>query len=216
MTDRQVQEDVHAALDWEPSVDATAIGVTVAQGIVTLRGDVKSYSEKSTAERVALGVYGVRAVANELLVRISGGFRRTDSEIGLAAANALTWSAVVPENKAHIAVANGWVTLTGELDWYYQSRKAEHLVRDLLGVVGVTNRITLKPRVSTTDVENKIAAALKRSAEVDAKRIHVGAQDGQVTLTGTVRSWAERQEAERAAWSAPGVKLVDDRIAVTP
>src|SRR5689334_24844149 len=110
MTDRQVQEDVHAALDWEPSVDATAIGVTVDQGIVTLRGDVKSYSEKSTAERIALGVYGVRAVANELLVRISGGFRRTDSEIGLAVANALTWSAVVPENKVHIAVANGWVT----------------------------------------------------------------------------------------------------------
>ena len=216
MTDRQVRENVQAALDWEPSVDAAEIGVTVDQGVVTLRGDVKSYPEKSTAQRIALGVYGVRAVANDLNVRLMGGFRRSDSEIGLAAANALKWSAIVPENSVHILVTNGWVTLTGELDWYYQSRKAEHLVRDLLGVVGVTNQITLKPHVSALDVQNKIEAALKRSAEVDARRIHVGAQDGRITLTGTVRSWSERQEAERAAWSAPGVKLVDDRIAVAP
>jgi osmotically-inducible protein OsmY len=216
MTDKQLQDSVQAALDWEPSVDAADIGVTVDQGVVTLRGDVRTYSEKAAAERVALSVYAVKAVANDLTVHLSGAFQRTDSDIALAAVNALKWNSQVPADKISVVVTGGWVALSGELDWYFQRESAEHLVRDLLGVVGVTNHITVKPRVSVVDIEAKIEAALKRSAELDARRIHVGAKDGQVTLTGTARSWAERQQAERAAWSAPGVKLVDDRIAVTP
>jgi osmotically-inducible protein OsmY len=217
MTDRQLQENVQAALDWEPSVDVAGVGVTVEKGVVTLRGDIKTYAEKATAERAALGVYGVKAVANDLNVRIGTGLERTDSDIALAAVNALKWNTQVPAGeKVTVTVRQGWVTLKGEVDWNYQRDTAGRVVRDLIGVVGVTNSITVRPRVSVMDVESKIEAALKRSAEVDARRINVGVSDGKVVLTGNVRSWAEREEARRAAWAAPGVKDVDDRIAVVP
>jgi osmotically-inducible protein OsmY len=216
MTDRQLQENVQQALDWEPSVETEDIGVTVEKGVVTLRGDVKSYAEKTGAERVALGVYGVKAVANDLNVRIGSTLTMTDSDIALAAVNALKWHSQVPADKISVTVRQGWVTLKGDVDWHYQKDTAGRLVRELVGVKGVDNAISVKPRVSLADVEAKIEAALKRSAEVDARRIHVGVSDGKIVLSGNVRSWAEREEARRAAWSAPGVKEVDDLLHVVP
>lgn len=216
MTDRQLQEYVQDALDWEPSIDAADIGVSVDTGVVTLRGDVKSYSERATAERVALGVYGVKAVANELEVHLAGGQQRTDSEIAQSVLSALKWNTLVPEEKISVSVSDGWVTLKGRVDWQYQRTTAESAVRDLIGVRGVTNSIFVEPHVSAADVKTKIEAALKRSAEVDARRINVAVVDGKVTLTGNVHAWFERDEARRAAWAAPGVRNVDDRLVVVP
>ena len=216
MTDRDLQEQVQKALDWEPSVDAADIGVSVENGIVTLRGDVKTYWEKGAAERVALAVYGVKAVANDVNVRIGDGQKRTDTDIAQAAVSALQWNAVVPDEKINVSVSDGWVSLKGKVDWEYQRAAATHAVRDLTGVRGVTNTISIEPHVSAADVKSKIEAALRRSAEVDARRINVGVSESKVILSGNVHSWFERDEARRAAWAAPGVKEVDDRIAVVP
>jgi osmotically-inducible protein OsmY len=216
MTDRELQRHVEDALGWEPSFDAADIGVTVDNGIVTLRGDVASYAAKSAAERVTLKVYGVKAVANDIDVRLPGEYRRNDSDIAQAAVNALQWNTMLPRDRVSVAVSNGWITLKGNLDWQYQKDVAARSVRDLTGVLGVTNHIAVQSRVKSSDVRDKIEAAFKRSAEIDARRIAVTAQDGKVILTGNVRSWAERQEAERAAWAAPGVTQVDDRLSITP
>lgn len=216
MTDRELQQNVQNALDWEPSIESTEIGVSVDNGIVTLRGDVHSYAEKSAAERVALRVYGTKAVANDINIRLISRYERTDTEIAQAAVSALKWNTMVPADKVNLAVSNGWITLTGTVDWQYQRHAAERTVRDLMGVKGVTNNITLKPHVQAGDVQSKIEAAFKRSAEIDARRVNVTASDGTIILSGNVRSWAERQEAERAAWAAPGVTRVEDRITVVP
>jgi osmotically-inducible protein OsmY len=216
MTDRELRRHVEEALGWEPSFDAADIGVSVDNGVVTLRGDVKRYTARSAAERVALAVYGVKAVANDLNVRLPGEYQRTDSDIAQAAVNALQWNTVVPTNRVSVAVSNGWITLKGNLDWQYQKDAAARALRDLTGVKGVTNSIAVQPRVKSVDVQDKIEAAFKRSAEIDARRIAVTAQDGKVILSGNVRSWAERQEAERAAWAAPGVTQVEDRLSITP
>ena len=216
MTDRELQQHVQNALDWEPSIESTEIGVSVDNGIVTLRGDVPSYAEKAAAERVALRVYGVKALANDIEVRLTSRYERTDTEIAQAAVAAFKWNTTVPADKVHLTVSNGWITLTGTIDWQYQRDAAARAVRDLTGVKGVTNNITLKPHVQAGDVQGKIEAAFKRSAEIDARRVNVIASDGKVILAGNVRSWAERQEAERAAWAAPGVMQVEDRITVVP
>ena len=216
MTDRELQEHVQNALDWEPSVDAAEIGVSVDGGVVTLRGDVRSYAERAAAERVALRVYGVKGVANDINVRLGDGQQRTDTEVAQAAVSALKWNSMVPDDEITLAVSNGWVTLKGHVDWEYQRAAAANAVRALIGVRGVTNAVTVQPHVSSVDVKSKIEAALKRTAEVDARRINVAITDSKVILSGNVHSWFEREEARRAAWSAPGVKEVDDRIAVVP
>ena len=216
MTDKDLKQHVQSALDWEPSVDASDIGVSVDESVVTLRGNVGSYSEKLTAESVALRVYGVKAVANDLAVHLSSAFARTDTEIAQAAVAALKWNIVVPNDRVTVTVASGWLTLKGALDWQYQRNAAVRTVRDLTGVKGVTNSITVESHVKTTDVRDQIEAAFKRSAEIDARRVNVTATDGKVILSGNVHSWAEREEAERAAWAAPGVTHVEDRLAVIP
>jgi osmotically-inducible protein OsmY len=216
MTDKVLKQQLQNALDYDPGVDASDIGVAVDEGVVTLRGNVASYTEKIDAERVALRVYGVKAVANDLVVRLVGDYQRTDTEIAQAAVHALKWHTSVPADRVSITVKDGWIALAGTLDWQYQKDAAARAVRDLTGVKGVTNDIRVQSRVTTSDVRDKIEAAFKRSAEIDARRINVTAQDGKVILSGNVHSWAERREAERAAWAAPGVSLVDDRLIVVP
>ena len=216
MLDTDVKHHVENALEWEPSLDAKDIGVSADQGVVTLRGNVPSYTQKVAAERVALRVYGVKAVANDLVVHLANSYQRTDTEIAQAALAALKWHTVVPDDRVTLTVKDGWIALAGTLDWQYQKDAAGRAVRDLTGVKGVTNDIRVQPHVKIADVRDQIEAAFKRSAEIDARRVNVIAQDGKVILSGNVRSWAERQEAERAAWAAPGVSQVDDRLAITP
>ena len=215
-TDREIQEQVLAALEWEPSIDAAGIGVTVADGVVTLQGTVTTFLQRSAAERVTRHVFGVRGIANDLQVMPTSATSRTDSAIAQAAANALEWDSGVPDNAIKPTVSNGWVTLNGTVGWQFQKSAAERAVRNLYGVIGVTNSIMLKPQVSAGDVKAKIESAFKRSAEIDAQRVKVEAHDGGVTLTGTVHSLTEKDEAERAAWAAPGVTRVDDRLVVAP
>jgi osmotically-inducible protein OsmY len=216
MTDKQLRQNVENALEWEPSIDGAKIAVTADNGAVTLRGEVKTFAERASAERVSLRVYGVKAVANDIAVRPISTSARSDSDLAAAIVTALRWNTQVPADRIVATVADGWVTLKGEVEWHFQREAAERSVRDLAGVIGVTNSVTIKPHVRIADVQTKIEAALKRSAEIDARRIHVAALDGKVTLTGNVHSWAERREATLAAWAAPGVHEVDNRLSVVP
>ena len=215
-TDTQLQHDVLAEFEWEPSIDASQVGVRAKDGVVTLTGSVASYADKMTAERVAKRVYGVKAVANDVEVKIPGSSQRSDSDIAAAAVSALKWDTTVPEDRIKVTVRNGWITLEGKVDWWYQKDTAERVLRNLTGVTGLTSQITMKSRVKPGEVKTKIEAAFRRSAELDARRVGVEARDGKVILHGNVHSWTEKQEAEQAAWAAPGVSEVENRLTVTP
>lgn len=214
-SDMQLHKDVIEEVRWDPRVNEAEIAVSAKDGVVTLTGSVETYAQKYSAERAVERVAGVRAVADDLKVRVPGSLQRTDTDIAHAAVNALKWDIEVPDEKITVTVDAGRVTLKGDVDWNYQKTSAERAVRYLTGVNGISNLIVVKPRVSTTEVKSKIEAALKRNAELDAKLITVEAIEGKVTLKGHVRSWSERSDAERAAWAAPGVKEVDDRLVVT-
>src|SRR5437773_1496003 len=210
--DQQIQRDVLAELKWDARVTPNEIGVAVKDGIVTLTGWVDSYSKKWAAEEAAHRVNGVKAVANDIEVRLSSADERTDADIAAAAVRAIEWDAFVPIERLDVTVSKGWVTLKGDVEWQYQKEDAERVVRRLAGVKGVTNLIVVKPRVTPSELKQKIEQALIRNAETDAQRITVEVQGSKVILKGTVRSWAEREEAERTAWLAPGVTSVENRI----
>lgn len=212
--DQETQQDVLSELRWDLGVAASEIGVAVKGGVVTLTGNVDTFVKKWRAEEAALRVNGVAAVANDIEVRLVG-TERTDSDIAAAAVNAINWNSTIANNKVHVTVEKGWVTLKGEVEWQYQRREAEKSVRGLWGVKGVTNLITVKPAASPTDLKKKIEDALVRSAQLDANAITVEVQGSKAILKGKVRSWAEKREAERAAWLAPGITSVDNQISVS-
>ena len=213
-TDTQIQQDVMAELSWEPSVGAAHIGVEVSEGIVTLAGHVSNYTEKLNAERAAQRVHGVKALVVEMDVTLSGTGKRNDSDIAQSANNVLRWS-YLPTDRVKVKVEHGRIDLSGEVEWDYQRNEAAEAVRHLQGVTGVNNQITLKPAASASVVKADIEAALKRRAQRHSEAIRVEVEGSDVTLTGIVNSWAERKLARNSAWSAPGVRKVNDNMTVT-
>ena len=214
MSDTAIQRDVQNELEWEPSLDSGNIGVNVKDGVVTLLGAVAHYADRYTAEEVAKRVAGVRAIANEIDVKMPKPGERSDVDIAGAAANAMRWNVSLAATNVKVVVKHGWITLSGEVAHGYQKSVAESLVRYLMGVVGVTNEITVKPSVKMQDVKEKITEAFSRQARLDAKDIDIKLDDNKVTLKGHVHSWREKDDAARAAWAAPGVAKVENQLQV--
>ena len=213
-TDAELKMDVLAELGYEPRVKITDIGVLVKDGAVTLNGYATHYCEKRDAVCAAKRVAGVRAIADDINVKLPESIRRTDGEIAAAAANQIDWSTTIPRGAAEITVSEGQITLEGEVEWWYQKNAAENAVQYLAGVRGVTNLITIKPKLAPVDFETAIKSALARNALLDAKKIQVQSTSGKVMLRGTVRNYFEREEAERVAWAAPGVFFVENQLKV--
>jgi osmotically-inducible protein OsmY len=212
--DSALRRKVTEELEWEPSVDASQIGVAVKDGIATLTGTVLSYPEKTNAERATRRVAGIKGVADELKIKLFGSDIRSDSDVAQAAVNGLRLNASVPRDDVKVLVGDGWVSLDGEVEWQYQRLAAENTVRNLRGVVGITNRISIKPHVDATNVKSKIESAFARQAHLDANKIQVEAVNSEVTLRGSARSIDEKLAAEAAAWSAPGVTKVRNDVLV--
>ncbi|MFD0737886.1 BON domain-containing protein [Lysobacter koreensis] len=215
MNDKELRQNVIDELDFEPSIDAADIGVAAEHGVVTLTGYVPNYAQKTAAERAAWRVKGVKGIAQEIQVRFPGDSRQDDGEIAQRALNVLAWNVVVPKDSVHVKVQDGWVTLSGQLDWNFQREAAMADVRKLAGVSGVVNDMTLKPSVQAGDVKQRITDALKRHAEVEASHIQISVRDGgTVDIEGGVDNWDERQAVMRAVWSAPGVRAVSEHLLI--
>ena len=215
-SDLQLRQDVLDELEFEPSVNAAHIGVTANHGVITLTGFVTSYAEKTMAERAARRVKGVKAIAEEIEVRLPSDTKRADDEIAARAIDILKWQVGVPADRIRVKVEKGVVTLTGDVDWQFQKTEADHVVHKLSGVADVLNHIQVASPIHAVEVKEKIEKALQRSAELEASRITVETEGGRVILKGRVRAWYERDIAERAAWSAPGVTEVQDRLTIEP
>lgn len=215
MNDKQLRQLVLDELEYEPSLDAADIGVAAEDGVITLSGYVTDYAQKVATERAAWRVKGVKGIAQKIEVRLPGDKRQHDDEIAQRILDIVAWNTVIPKDSVRVRVSDGWVTLSGQVDWYYQRNAAEAAVRRLGGVKGVINEIQLKPTVQKGDVKRRIQNALQRHAEVEAGNIRVDIVDaGTVRLEGRVDNWGERSAVERAVWSAPGVRKVEDHLAI--
>lgn len=212
--DDQLQKAVLAELNWEPSITAAHIGVSAENGTVTLTGHVHSYGQKHAAEMAAGRVKGVKAIAEEIEVRLPFEIKRDDADIATAAANRLAWDTGTPRDAVKVKVEKGWVTLTGQVDWHFQKETAEREVRNLMGVLGVSNQVTIKPRVDTAHLQDDIQLALNRSIFFQPENVHVSAEEGRVKLTGTVNSWMDRRTAGATAWAAHGATSVENDLIV--